>query len=124
MRSGIKVFAPASIANVACGYDILGFALDSPGDEIIGRLSDKPGLRIIRISGIKHKIPFEVVNNTAGFAALKVLEHLDAPDVGIEMEMGQPVHLRPPDASEDRRVDGGAEAGSKVGPLTLTAWMQ
>ena len=37
MRVGIKVFAPATVANVACGFDILGFALDKPGDEIIAR---------------------------------------------------------------------------------------
>ena len=29
----IRVFAPATVANVACGYDVLGFAIDSPGDE-------------------------------------------------------------------------------------------
>ncbi|WP_228412682.1 hypothetical protein [Chryseobacterium sp. SC28] len=31
----IKVFAPATVANVVCGYDILGFAIDKPCDEII-----------------------------------------------------------------------------------------
>ena len=39
MNTGIKVFAPASVANVAVGYDMLGFALEKPGDEIIARLS-------------------------------------------------------------------------------------
>ena len=40
MNSGVKVFAPASVANVACGFDILGFALNEPGDEVIARFSD------------------------------------------------------------------------------------
>jgi len=40
--TGVKVFAPATVANVACGYDLLGFALDKPGDEIIGVLSNQP----------------------------------------------------------------------------------
>ena len=31
----IKIFAPATVANVACGFDIFGFAVDNPGDEII-----------------------------------------------------------------------------------------
>ena len=31
----VKVFSPASVANVACGYDIFGFALHGIGDEII-----------------------------------------------------------------------------------------
>ena len=85
-KSGIKVFAPASVANVACGYDILGFALEKPGDEIIARFSDKPGLRITKITGAKGKIPFEIEKNTAGFAAQKVLEHLGETR-GIELEI-------------------------------------
>ena len=31
----VRVFAPATVANVACGYDVLGFAIDAPGDEIV-----------------------------------------------------------------------------------------
>jgi len=85
-NTGIKVFAPASVANVACGYDILGFALEKPGDEIIARLSNKPGLRITKITGAKGKIPYEIEKNTAGFAAQKVLEYLDEKQ-GIELEI-------------------------------------
>jgi len=86
-KVGIKVFAPASVANVACGYDILGFALNKPGDEIVGRIVDKPGLRIVKITGDKGKLPYEVEKNTAGFAAQRVLEHLDATKIGIELEI-------------------------------------
>ena len=53
MKNGIKVFAPASVANVAVGFDVLGFALDAPGDEIVARFSDTPGLRIAKITGGK-----------------------------------------------------------------------
>jgi len=87
MRSGIKVFAPASVANVAVGYDLLGFAIDGPGDEIIVRLRDKPGLEITQITGDKGKLPYEVEKNTAGFAAQRLLEHLGKEEVGIEMEI-------------------------------------
>ena len=38
MSNSIRVFAPASVANVAVGFDILGFALDKPGDEIKGTI--------------------------------------------------------------------------------------
>ena len=86
-KTGIKVFAPASVANVACGYDILGFALNKPGDEIIGRFVDKPGLRIIKITGDKGKLPYEVEKNTAGFAAQRLLEHLGEEKRGIEIEI-------------------------------------
>lgn len=87
MKTGIKVFAPATVANVACGFDVLGFALEQPGDEIIARWSDKPGLRIIKITGAKGKLPYEVEKNTAGFAALKLLEHLGEEKAGIELEI-------------------------------------
>lgn len=87
MKAGIKVFAPASVANVAVGYDILGFALEKPGDEIIARFSDTPGLRITKITGAKGKLPYDLESNTAGFAALKLLEHLGETERGIEIEI-------------------------------------
>lgn len=87
MNAGIKVFAPATVANVACGFDLLGFAIDKPGDEIIARFSDKPGLRITKITGAKGKLPYEIEKNTAGFAAQKLLEHLGETSVGIELEI-------------------------------------
>ena len=40
----IKVFASATVANVACGFDILGFAINEPGDEVLVRLSKEPGV--------------------------------------------------------------------------------
>lgn len=87
MRSGIKVFAPASVSNVACGFDLLGYALNQPGDEVIVRLSDKPGVHIAKITGAGGKLPYEADKNTAGIAALKLLEHLGDPAIGIELEL-------------------------------------
>jgi homoserine kinase len=81
------VFAPATVANVACGYDVLGFAIDSPGDEIVVRLADKPGLRITKITGDCGKLPKNPAQNTAGVAALDLLRHLGMTDRGIEMEI-------------------------------------
>ncbi|MBK6947218.1 MAG: homoserine kinase [Haliscomenobacter sp.] len=87
MGSGIKVFAPASVANVAVGYDILGFALEKPGDEIIASFKDSPGLEITKITGAGGKLPYELDRNTAGFAAKKLLEHIGETDRGIAMEI-------------------------------------
>lgn len=87
MKAGIKVFAPASVANVACGFDILGFALNGPGDEIIARPSPTKGLSIVRITGDEKKLPYQVERNTAGYAALKLLEHLGEIKTGIELEI-------------------------------------
>ena len=60
MNSGVKVFAPASVANVACGFDVLGFALNEPGDEIIARFSDNPGFNISKITGDNGKLPLDI----------------------------------------------------------------
>ena len=104
-QPGFKVFAPASVANVACGYDILGLALDKPGDEVIARFSDSSGLKIVNITGAKGKIPYEIEKNTAGFAAKKMLEHLSETR-GIELE----IHKKMPFGS-----GLGSSAASAVG---------
>ncbi len=87
MTTGIKVFAPASVANVAIGFDCLGFALEKPGDEIIVKFVDKPGLRITKITGAKGKLPYGIYKNTAGYAAQTFLEHIGETGRGIEMEI-------------------------------------
>lgn len=83
----VRVFAPATVANVASGYDVLGFAIDAPGDEVVARHSDKPGLRITHITGDGGKLPKSVEGNTAGVAALDLLKHLGMTEKGIEMEI-------------------------------------
>ena len=86
MKSGLKVFAPASVSNICCGFDILGFAIHGVGDEIIGKVSNQKGLRITKITGDKGRLPLEIDMNTAGVAAKGVYEHLGL-DVGIELEL-------------------------------------
>ncbi|HMQ49825.1 MAG TPA: homoserine kinase [Saprospiraceae bacterium] len=106
MNPGIKVFAPATVANVACGFDILGFALEKPGDEIIARFSDTPGLRITKITGAQGKLPYDIEKNTAGYAAMRLLEHLGETRLGIDME----IHKKMPFGS-----GLGSSAASAVG---------
>lgn len=84
--SGIKVFAPASVANIAVGYDILGLALDRPGDDLIVRKGSKDGLSISKITKGKG-LPTEVEKNTAGMAAKKLLEFLGESKRPIEIEL-------------------------------------
>jgi len=86
-KSGLKVYAPASVANVAVGFDILGFAIEKPGDEIIIKHGKKPGLVITKITGDKKKLPYDLEKNTAGYAALKFLEHIGEADRPLEMEI-------------------------------------
>jgi homoserine kinase len=85
MLDNVKVFAPASVANVAVGYDILGFALEKPGDDILVKKSKTPGLKVVEIRGAKGKLPFEIGKNTAAYAAHRLLQHIGAEDAPIDM---------------------------------------
>lgn len=68
-------FAPATVSNVACGFDVLGFPLEAPGDEVTARLAG-PGVRIVAIEGDGGRLPRDAAKNTAGVAALALLTTL------------------------------------------------
>lgn len=85
--SGIKVFAPATVGNIGIGFDIMGAALERPGDEVIASKSNTPGVRITKITGAGSKLPYDAEKNTAGVAVLRFLEHMDATSQGIELEI-------------------------------------
>ncbi|MGZ0017371.1 homoserine kinase [Yeosuana sp. AK3] len=80
----IKIFSPATVANVSCGFDVLGFCLDSVGDEMIIRKTDKKGIYITKIKGFD--LPFEPELNVAGVSALAMYEAVK-PNCGFEIEI-------------------------------------
>lgn len=80
----IKVFAPATVANVACGYDILGFAIDNPGDELIMELTEKKGVEIADIQGDGGQLPRDPFKNSATVAIMDYLNHIEA-DFGCKV---------------------------------------
>lgn len=90
---GIKAFGPASIGNLAVGFDILGLCLEHPGDEVILRKSTQPGLRITTITGHKGRLPYEVEKNTAGRAVQSLLEAIGRPDEPLEIEVHKKLPL-------------------------------
>lgn len=116
----IRVFAPATVANVACGYDVLGFAIDSPGDEIVVRHCANPGLQITKITGDGGKLPTDPTHNTAGVAALDLLRHLGMTDRGIEMEIHKKMPFGSGLGSSSASAVAGAYAVNKLlgGPLS------
>ena len=83
-KSEIKLFSPATVANVACGFDVLGLCLDTIGDEMVVRKVDEKGVRITKIEGFK--LPFETELNVAGVSALAMYQELQ-PDCGFEIEI-------------------------------------
>lgn len=68
----VTAFAPATVSNVACGFDVLGFALHAPGDEVTARLGPA-GVRIDDIVGDHGRLPRDAAKNTAGVAAQALL---------------------------------------------------
>jgi len=68
-------FAPATVSNVSCGFDVLGFALEEPGDEVTATLTPG-GVQIADIIGDGGRLPRETARNTAGVAALSLLTTL------------------------------------------------
>jgi homoserine kinase len=68
----VTAFAPATVSNVACGFDVLGFALASPGDEVTARLVPS-GVSIDDITGDSGRLPRSAERNTAGVAAQALL---------------------------------------------------
>jgi len=73
-RESIKVFAPASVSNVGPGFDILGFALNQPGDEIVLSKTENDKVEILKITGDEGKLPTNVEKNTASVAILSLME--------------------------------------------------
>ncbi|WNH12348.1 homoserine kinase [Thalassobellus suaedae] len=80
----IKIFSPATVANVSCGFDVLGFCLDSVGDDMVIRKIEKKGIYISKIEGFD--LPYETELNVAGVSALAMYNSLDL-DFGFEIEI-------------------------------------
>src|SRR6185436_18775092 len=72
----VRAFAPATVANVCCGFDILGFAIADIGDEVEVRFSDSPGVKMIEINGDNGKLPMEPAKNTCTVAVQSYLNTL------------------------------------------------
>jgi homoserine kinase len=86
MTGSVRVYAPATVANVAAGFDILGFAVNEPGDEVVARLGGPPGARITRITGGDGSIPLDPSKNTAGVSVQCLLDGTGS-QAGIELEL-------------------------------------
>jgi len=88
----VTVFAPATVSNVACGFDVLGFALDTPGDEVTARFAPAAGVRIDEILNDAGRLPRDAAKNTAGVAAQALLARVgDRRGVALTIRKGLPL---------------------------------
>ncbi|MBX5460729.1 MAG: homoserine kinase [Steroidobacteraceae bacterium] len=85
-------FAPASVGNVAIGFDILGFSVDALGDRVTVSRRAEPGVSIRAVRGVVGELPLEPEKNTAGRALLAMQEAL-RPGFGFEMEIEKGIPL-------------------------------
>lgn len=102
----IKLFCPATIANVSCGFDVLGVPLDTVGDEMVVRKSLKKGIEITKIEG--QDLPKETLQNVAGVAGLALLAATDYTG-GFEIEIY-------------KKIKAGSGIGSSAASSTGAVW--
>ena len=69
----VRAFAPATVSNVGCGFDALGFAVDRPGDTVEAWERPEAGIEIVGITGDDGRLPREATRNTAGVAVAELL---------------------------------------------------
>ena len=82
----IRVFAPATVANVASGFDVLGFALETPGDAALVVRTREKGIRVVSISGDGGKLPTDPRRNTSAVAVAGFLDRIGSP-FGVEISL-------------------------------------
>lgn len=83
----IHVFAPATVANVVCGFDVLGFAVNEPGDEVVMRTTNKPGITISKITGDNGRLPIDAAKNTVSVSVQHYLNSIGRNDIGLDIEL-------------------------------------
>jgi homoserine kinase len=91
-RERATAFAPASVGNVAIGFDIMGFAVDALGDRVTVAHRSAPGVEIRAVRGTAGELPRAPGDNTAGQALLALLEAL-RPDFGFSLEIDKGIPL-------------------------------
>jgi homoserine kinase len=90
--SSAEAFAPATIANLGVGFDILGMAVKDIGDTVHAELTETPGVVIDSIHGDGGRLPLAAEKNTAGVAAAAVLKLADSPyGVRLRIDKGLPL---------------------------------
>lgn len=86
MNNNVRAFAPASIGNVSCGFDVLGLAVDAPGDEVVVSFNNSHQVIIKNIEGDNARLPREAEKNTAGVAVMAYLNFIKSTQ-GIDIKL-------------------------------------
>lgn len=84
MMSAVRIFSPATVANVSCGFDAMAFALETLGDEMVFRKNNSGKVSISKIEGAT--LPYDPSLNAAGAVAQTMLADTKQ-DVGVDIEI-------------------------------------
>lgn len=107
--STASIFAPATVANVGCGFDVLGMAIDKPGDQVDIQINTShKEIRITQITGDSGRLPLEADKNTASVALAHLLASIKWDGHGFDLQ----IHKQMPLGS-----GLGSSAASSVGAL-------
>jgi len=88
----VTAFAPATVSNVGCGFDVLGFALHEPGDAVTATFAPIVGVRIDDIVGDGGRLPRDAARNTAGVSARTLLDAVgERRGVALTIRKGLPM---------------------------------
>jgi len=87
-----QAFAPASVGNVAVGFDLMGHALIGPGDIVRVRRTAEPGVKIAKVGGVVPDLPLDSERNTAGAALMAMCAGLESAQ-GFEVEIEKGIAL-------------------------------
>ncbi len=90
MKKEVRIFCPATVANVNCGFDALGFALEGIGDQMVFRKTAQKGISITAITGAD--LPSNPKKNVAGVAGQSLLDAVN-PEFGVAIEIHK--NIRP-----------------------------
>ena len=85
-------FAPASVGNCAVGFDLIGHALEGPGDRVTAHRCADPGVRVRSIRGLPIALPLDAERNTAARAVASLLRQVSV-DIGIELDIEKGIAL-------------------------------
>ncbi|MFZ9262518.1 MAG: homoserine kinase [Chitinophagaceae bacterium] len=117
MKHKIQIKSPATIANLVCGFDILGLAVEEPYDIMTMELSDQPGLEIIHLD--EYQLTTIPAENVAGGALLAMLEDVkDAP--GLKLTIDKKIKPGSGLGSSAASAAGAVMAASKLLQQTFT----
>ena len=87
VHSRVTAFAPATVANVACAFDVLGFAVDAPGDQVTVKKGSHPGVTVSSIEGDGGRLPLAADKNTAAVAAREALKIMGVGDYSLDISI-------------------------------------